>query len=66
MRNLIANWNLIMPSTFDYAHLNSIEQEAITKSINAFYFGNDILPETLDPVKLTQVLIYFKIIQTLP
>lgn len=66
MRNLISNWNLMMPSTFDYAHLNSIEQEAITKSINAFYFGNEILPETLDPVKLTQVLISFKIIQTLP
>lgn len=56
MMNLIAGWNALMPSTFDYGHLNPSQQQIITNSINSFYFGNETLPESLDAVKLTEVL----------
>lgn len=44
MNNLIATWNRVLPSTFDYSHLNQDDQEEVTKRINSFYFGNETTP----------------------
>ncbi|KAJ6635071.1 Juvenile hormone esterase [Pseudolycoriella hygida] len=41
---LLTNWDLTLPGTFGYSHLNVTAREEITRSINEFYFGNAATP----------------------
>lgn len=50
---LLSIWDISLPSTFGYGHLNATDQTDITRSINLFYFGNEATPTLqLDRQKL--------------
>lgn len=41
---LLRNWDLSLPATLGYSHLNATARGDITQSINEFYFGNEATP----------------------
>lgn len=54
MNEMINNWDLSMPITFNYDHLYEEEQKQITAELKEFYFDNELqLDEKRD--NLTQV-----------
>lgn len=41
---LISNWDLTLPNSLGYGHLNATARADITRSVNALYFGNEATP----------------------
>lgn len=41
---LLRNWDVSLPVTLGYSHLNATARSDITRSINEFYFGNETTP----------------------
>lgn len=41
---LLAAWDVTLPATLGYSHLNETARGALTRSINTFYFGNEATP----------------------
>lgn len=72
---LISNWDLSLPSSLGYGHLDVNARGEITRNINQFYFGNEATPTNqLDKqalmnvskkmhqkgVKLTRILVVYR------
>ncbi|XP_037037435.1 putative inactive carboxylesterase 4 isoform X2 [Bradysia coprophila] len=41
---LLSTWDVSLPATFGYSHLNATARTDITRSINLFYFENEATP----------------------
>lgn len=59
---LLRNWDSTLPATLGYSHLNVTDIEAITRSINEFYFGNDTTPT--NPIDIQALMNVSKNIHT--
>lgn len=54
MKDMVKNWERLLPFAFNYDHLYEDEQKRITEQINEFYFKGQTVAEA-SPEDLTNV-----------